>query len=266
MMGPFTRPIVVVADIGGTRDVMMKSDFDRSSYIIDRFPLFGGSQILMHTNDSWRNSRRWLKDLLTPQYLQNVAGPHIHSSVQQLIQLWELSSRIAGPKTPFNMQLDLKDLALDVMTQFHHEEDLQDLTLKRQIQHIQQLDGDSLKLITGPSNEVTFPRASLNTFHRAVMEIADRMATIYISASAPWLISWWTQHITPHYRKLFAAKQTYIHERIDVALKRLYQGEKPKTGIEHMVYREHKAAEKAGRRPRYKDQIMVDEVRTHCIH
>ena len=54
-----------------------------------------------------------------------------------------------------------------------------------------------------------------------------------------------------HYKKLFAAKQDYIHKRIDVAIERLRLGEKPKAGIDYMVYREHKAARKKGRRPVY---------------
>jgi len=264
-MGPFSKPLVLVADIGETRDIMMRSEFDRSVYIIDRFPLFRGSQIRMHTGEDWRTSRGWLKDLLTPQYMQTVAGPAIHSSVRQLIELWELSSRLAGPGRPFSMLEDLKILALDVMTQFHHGNEFQDLAIKRQIQHIQQLEPDSSKLAVGPNNGVTFPRAPMNVFGQGVMEIGDRMAAIYVMSSPPGLVSWWTQYIIPRYRKFFAATRSVIRRRIDIAIKRLHQGEEAKTGIDHMVYREEKAAIKAGRQPLYEDQIMVDEVRNHAL-
>ena len=263
-MGPFSKPVVLVADIGETRDIMMRSEFDRSGYIIDRFPLFGGSQILMHTGEDWRNSRGWLKDLLTPQYMQNVAGPAIHYSVRQLIELWELSSHVAGPDRPFSMRQDLKNLALDVMTQFHHGNEFQDLALKRQIQYIEQLGPDSSELAFGPDNGVTFPRAPMNVFGQSVTEIGDRMAAIYAMSSPPGLVSWWTQHVIPRYRKFFAAKQSFIRSRIDTAVKRLRQGEEAKTGIDYMVFREEKAASKAGRQPLYEDQRMVDEVRDFC--
>ena len=264
-MGPFSKPLVLVADVGDNRDIMMRSEFDRSVYIIDRFPLFGGSQIRMHTGDPWRNSRGWLKDLLSPQYMQNVASPAIHYSVHQLIELWELNSRVAGPSRPFSMLQDMKTLALDVMTQFHHGNEFQDLALKRQIQYIQQFEPDSSRLAVGPKNEITFPRAPMNVFGQGVTEIGDRMAAIYTMASPPGLVSWWTKHIIPRYRKFFAAKQNFIRRRFDIAVKRLRQGEKAKTGIDYMVAREEKAAIKAGRRPLYGDQIMVDEVRVSAI-
>ncbi|KAL8791271.1 MAG: hypothetical protein Q9213_000228 [Squamulea squamosa] len=258
MLGPFSKPLVLVADIGETRDIMMRSEFDRSVYIIDRFPLFGGSQIRMHTGEDWRTSRGWLKDLLTPQYMQTVAGPAIHSSVRQMIELWELSSHVAGSGRPFSMLQDLKNLALDVMTQFHHGNEFQDLALQRQI-HVRQLGPDSSKLAVGPSNGVTFPRAPMNVFGQGVTEIGDRMAAIYTMSSPPGLVSWWTQHIIPRYRKFFAAKQSFIRSRIDIAIKRLRQGQEAKTGIDYMVFREEKAAIKAGRQPLYGDQIMLDE-------
>ena len=264
-MGPFSKPLVLVADVGETRDIMMRSDFDRSVYIIDRFPLFGGSQIRMRTGDDWRTSRGWLKDLLAPQYMQTVAGPAIHSSVRQLIELWELSARAAGPGRPFSMLQDLKTLALDVMTQFHHGDEFQDLALKRQIQHVRQFEPDSSKLPVGPNNGVTFPRAPMNVFGQSVTEIGDRMAAIYAMSSPPGLVSWWTRHVIPRYRKFFAAKQNFIRSRINIAIERLRQGEKAKTGIDHMVYLEEKAAIKAGRQPLYGDQIMVDEVRISAL-
>ena len=107
MLGRFSKPLVLVAGVGETRDIMMRSDFDRSLYIIDRFPLFEGSQIRTHTGEDWRTFRGWLKDHLTPQYMQTVVGPVIQSSVRQLIELWGLSSCVAGPDRPFSMLQDL---------------------------------------------------------------------------------------------------------------------------------------------------------------
>ncbi|GKZ31396.1 hypothetical protein AbraIFM66950_011972 [Aspergillus brasiliensis] len=62
LMGPLSKPVVLVADVGQIRELLMgRSDFDRSSYIIDRFPLFGEFHLNMKTGDSWRTSRSWLK-------------------------------------------------------------------------------------------------------------------------------------------------------------------------------------------------------------
>ena len=175
----------------------------------------------MHTGEEWRTSRGWLKSLLTPQYLQTVAGPAVHSSVYQLIELWELGSHVAKSGRLFSMLQDLQILALDVTTQFHLGNEFQDLALKRQIQHIRKLEFDSSKLAVGSGSGVTFPRASMSVFGQSVTEIADRMGAIYTMGSPPGLVSWWTQHIIPRYRKLFAAKQNLIRSRINTALKRL---------------------------------------------
>ena len=107
------------------------------------------------------------------------------------------------------------------MTQFHRGEDFQDLALKRQIHHIRQLEPNSSKPAVGPSIGVTLPRAPMNVFSRGVTEIGNRMVAIYTMSSPPGLVSWWTKHILPRYRKFFAAKQNVIHSAIDVAIRRL---------------------------------------------
>lgn len=82
-MGPLSKPVVLVADVGNAREILMgRSDFDRSTYIIDRFPLFGEFHLNMRTGDDWRQSRGWLKVLLTLQYLHNVmCCPHVDLEV-----------------------------------------------------------------------------------------------------------------------------------------------------------------------------------------
>lgn len=260
MLGPFSKPVVLVADVGQTRDIMTKSDFDRSVYVIDRFPLFGGSQIIKHTDQDWRTSRGWLKDLLTPQYLQNVVAPHIHTSVQNLIELWTLSTTAIGSDRPFDMQQDLKNLALDVMTEFHQGDRFEQSVLKSQIRHIEQLHGDVSKLEYGPANAVTFPHVPASTFGEAVMGIADKMGSIYTGSLPPKLTSLWARYMVPKYRKHFAAKQKYMRQTFDSSLERIGRGEEPVSAIDHMVNREIKAAQKANRAPMYKDQVMIDEV------
>lgn len=263
LMGPFSKPVVLVADVGETREMLMgRSDFDRSAYIIDRFPLMGDFHLRMMTGDDWRTSRGWLKDLLAPQYLHNVAGPAIHSSVLKLTELWESKTRLANDR-PFSMLGDLKSLALDVILTFHFGDDFQDSALSRQIQYVRQLDHS--KLAVGQHNDVTFPRAPLHEFSQGLTEVGDRMASIYTTKWPPGLVSWWARYMSPHYRNFFIAKDNFIRKHIDLALQRSRQEEEAKTGIDRMVYREEKAAVKMGRQPIYGKQIMIDEVRIHRL-
>jgi hypothetical protein len=69
-MGPnlLQKPIVLVADVGETREALLsRSDFDRSSYLTGRFPLFGDFHLNMKTIEDWKLSRHWSKDLLATQ-------------------------------------------------------------------------------------------------------------------------------------------------------------------------------------------------------
>ncbi|KAJ5443756.1 uncharacterized protein N7458_007628 [Penicillium daleae] len=263
LMGPLSKPVVLVADVGNAREMLMgRSDFDRSAYIIDRFPLFGEFHLNMKTGDRWRQSRGWLKDLLAPQYLHNVAGPAIHSSTLKLIKLWESKSRLANGQV-FSMISDLKTMALDVIVTFHFGADFQDSALDRQVNHIDNLDGT--KLPSGQHGEVTFPSALLHEFQQGLTDVGDRMAAIYTTKFPPSLVSWWARYMSPYYRPFFEAKDRFIRKHIDLAIRRHYNDQDPTTGIDHMVYREAKAARKADREPLFGKQIMIDEAYGNLI-
>ncbi|KEY70887.1 hypothetical protein S7711_00731 [Stachybotrys chartarum IBT 7711] len=263
MMGPFSTPVVLVADTAETREMlMMRSEFDRSAYIIDRFPLFGDFHLNMKTGDNWRASRSWLKDLLAPKHLHTVAGPAIHSSVLKLIDLWESKARVARGK-PFSMRSDLKTLALDVIVTFHFGKDFQDSALARQVETIKSLDESKLRY--GKHTNVIFPTASLHDFQQGLTDIGDRMASIYTTRWPPLVVSWWARYGSPYYRHFFVEKDRFIRKHIDTAIDRLTGGKEAETGMDQMVYREHKAARKAGRRPVFDQQIMIDEAYGNLI-
>ncbi|KAI1380700.1 cytochrome P450 [Hypoxylon crocopeplum] len=263
LMGPFKTPVVLVADVKETRELLMsRIDFDRSAYIIDRFPLFGEFHLNMKTGDGWRMSRGWLKDLLAPHYLHDVAGPTIHSHTLNLIDLWDLKARKADGRV-FSMREDLKTFALDVIVTFHFGDDFKDSALKRQIQHVEHL--DQSRLAVEKHGNVTFPRGSLHEFQQGLTDVGDRMAAIYTTKWPPSLVSWWARYGSPHYRKFFEAKDGFIRKHIDLGLERLRNEVEAKTGLDYMVYREQKAARKTGREPVWGKQIMVDEAYGNLI-
>lgn len=257
-MGPLSTPVVLVADTPETREMLMgRSDFDRSAYIIDRFPLFGEFHLNMKTGDGWRNSRGWLKDLLAPQYLHNVAGPTIHSHVTKLMNLWD-SKVISAEGKPFSMISDLKKLALDVIVTFHFGNDFKDSALSRQIQHNQQL--ESSELCIGNDGEVVFPSAPLHQFQQGITEVGDRMAAIYTTKWPPSIMACWARHGSPHYRRFFENKDEVLQKHINTSVDRFQRNKDPESGVDHMVYREFKMSRKAGRQTMFGKQIMIDEV------
>ncbi|RYP09689.1 hypothetical protein DL764_001115 [Monosporascus ibericus] len=256
LMGPFSKPIVLLADFGEARDILVgRNDFDRSSYIIDRFPLFGNFHLRMKSDDAWRLSRGWLQDLISPNFLNNVAGPAIYAEFLQLIELWEAKARLAAGK-PFNVIKDVKFASIDVMLAFMFGADFPDTALRTQAQHLAQLDQSKLSL--GHHDEVTFPWARMHPFVEQVNEVGDLIMGIYATLWNPKLVSWWVRNVSRH-RTFFASKDEFISRRIQQSTQRVNKDE-VKTGLDHMVMREVRAAQKAGRQPVFGRQIMIDEV------
>ena len=263
-MGPdfMQKPIVLVADVGEARDVLLgRSDFDRSSYIINRFPLFGDFHLNMKTTEDWKLARQWSKDLLTPQYLNGVANPAIELATHRLIELWEGKSRLANGRA-FDMDRDVKGLNIDIILAFYFGDDMTDSILVREAQRVKQLDGPNL--VIGEHNEIIFPRAKLHDFCEGLIDISHKVASLYATPWPPALAAWWTRYVSPHFRKYFAGKEKFVRQLLARAVQRTYGNEesKIKSGLDHMVWREGKAATKTGRKPKYGKQVMVDEVGT----
>lgn len=264
LMGPdlWQKPLVLVADVGEARDIILgRSDFDRSSYIINRFPLFGDFHLNMKTTEDWKLARQWSKDLLTPQYLNDVANPAIELATRRLIELWEGKGRLANGRA-FDMDRDVKGLNIDIILAFYFGDDMADSILAREAQHVKQLDAS--KLTIGEHNAVIFPRAKLHDFCEGLIDISHKIASLYATPWPPALAAWWTRYVSPHFRKYFAGKERFVRQLLARAVERTFGSKesKIKSGLDHMVFREGKAATKTGRTPKYGKQVMVDEVGT----
>ena len=73
--------------------------------------------------------------------------------------------------------------------------------------------------------------------------------------------------MSPHFRKYFAGKENFVRQLLARAIQRTHGDEesKIKSGLDHMGWREGKAATKTGRNPKYGEQVMVNEVGTQCF-
>lgn len=257
-MGPLSKPIVLLADFGEARDILVgRTDFDRSSYITNRFPLFGGFHLRMKTGDAWKHSRQWLRDLMTPHFLNGVTAPAIYSEFIQLMQVWETKARLAHGK-PFRISSDLKYVTIDVMLAFMFGADFQNPAHRTQIQQLARLDPS--KLVFGKHDEIIFPKVPIDHFIEGICEVGEVTTQIYATPWPPRLVSWWTRHMS-QYKKFFDVKDSFIRTCIQRAVQRL-QDDNVETGVDHMVLREKKLALKLGQQPKFGTQRMIDEVRS----
>jgi len=264
LMGPLSKPVVLVADVPETRAMLMgRSDFDRSAYIIDRFPLFGEFHLNMKTGEAWRTSRGWLKDLLDKPHLISNMTPRIYTHVLTLLEVWARKAQLADGRS-FSVVDDLRDLALDVIMNFHFGDDFTDSALSRQLRHVRHLARSDVR--AGTHGEVHFPQAPLHEFQEGLIETGDKMADIYTTVWPPALVSFWVRYVSPHYRPFFEAKDRFIRDYINLAVRRLTTGSQDdlKSGLDFMVYREQMSAQKKKQPSIIGKQTMVDEVGTLC--
>jgi hypothetical protein len=80
---PFQRPWVVITDFRESQDILLRrtKEFDRASFVSDIFlGLLPEHHISMKTNDTFKQHRRWLQDLMTPAFLHDVAAPRIYTT------------------------------------------------------------------------------------------------------------------------------------------------------------------------------------------
>jgi hypothetical protein len=256
LMGPFSKPVVLVADFGDARNMLMSTnDFDRSDYIIDRFPLLGGFHFRRKTGAEWRHGRQILQDLMAPRFLNEVVGPLVYQSTEQLIQVWTKKISMA-PDTPFCVVKDLQDVSIDVMVSSLFGGEFKDLAMDRHVQHY----AGSPKVTIGGNGEAIFPRITVHKFLEDLAVLANIITGLYVpEVWSPKLISWWLKNVS--HRSAFATRDITIRSAIQNSVNRL--GTEPQSGIDYMIGREEKAALKAGRPPAFDGQDMVDEVRSH---
>ncbi|KAK4209798.1 cytochrome P450 [Rhypophila decipiens] len=268
-MGPLAKPMVLVADIGNARDIMFfRSDFDRSDYILNRFPLFKGFHFRMKTGEQWKLSRGWVKDLMGKEFLGSVGKDVVYGSVRRLVGLWEVQARLAGTERAFSMTHDLRALALDVISGFYLGGEFEDWGLQRQLDLVGKLGAESVK--AGQHGEVIFPKAEVHRFTEGMILVGDRLAAIYDAVNTklpPGLVSFWFRYVNPSFGHFFRAKDRFLGRILDLSMTRLGEEKKPSSGVDYMVAREDKAAQRAGRKPLVGGlrQTMIDEVYGNLI-
>jgi hypothetical protein len=137
--------MVELSDFRESQDILMRrKEFDRSKTMGELFSgVIPEHHIIKPTNAEWKAHRRLLQDLMLPPFLNHVAGPVIHSNVQNLIRLWDLKAGIAGNR-PFSASEDIYSAALDAVFGFAFGEDFQYSATAPNVRLIEALDAGAI--------------------------------------------------------------------------------------------------------------------------
>lgn len=286
-MGPFSRPIIVVADFRETQDVLMRrKEWDRSELLGDLFwGLIPDHHSKHKTNAVWKARRRLLQDLMSPQFLHNVAAPAQYANASTLLSLWKRKAGIAGDR-PFSAHKDIYRAALDSVHAFAFGEGFEHNATRPQLELLEGLAPREVQALLrdgaagGDDEPVQFPDARYHDVVDATLALTESLETVQGTPSMK--LAWRLLQLRPRHRRAMGIKDAcYLKELKRAAGHMNQQGQdgagdatrasRVRSAVDHMIQRERQLAQKDGRAPEYFSSVMMVEVSGHedngrCLH
>ncbi|KAH8680643.1 cytochrome P450 [Xylariales sp. PMI_506] len=259
-MAPFAAPMVIVSDFHEAQDILLRrgKEFDRGQRSVDAL---GGvipyHHISMKTSDpQFKANKELVKDLMTPQFLNTVSAPEIHSNALKFIELWKSKARVANGR-PFSASEDIHTVTFDIIKLVAlgegHSSSMTELNRKA-VEAGDYGDQES----KSKDEPFLFPAP---LYHEDMVNHGYQQDAIgeAVTKASPSLFHK-VNNLRPYMRRSYAAKMKLLDEQVALAVKRLEAGEPVRSALDHMIQREINGAKKAGRPPVFKTPSMYDEV------
>ncbi|KAF2962924.1 hypothetical protein GQX73_g10651 [Xylaria multiplex] len=260
---PFGKSHLVLGDFPEAYDILMRRrEFDRSPTLGDLVKgLTPNLHIHLKTNDTWKNQRRLIQDLMTPSFLHNVAGPVLYQNLTTMIELWRMKSRIADGR-PWKAADDVNQMALNALTAFSFGEEFEHSATKPALSAVQAMSEESIAQIKrkGLDEIVDFPKGQEGPVFRAIRELTETVGKVQ-GNPAPGL-TWAYVTRKPRVRKAIRIKEDCIEKELKNGVRRLEEtsGRVIKSAVDQMIVRERALAKKDGRAPNFFSRVMIDEI------
>ncbi|KZL83079.1 cytochrome p450 [Colletotrichum incanum] len=265
---PFSKPSVIVSDFREAQDILMRrKEFDRSDWSI---ALLGGEAPKFHINlkmgPEWKGHRRLLQDLMTPRFLNSVAGPNIYSSAACLVELWAVKSYVANGQ-PFSAAKDIYFAAFDAVIDFGFGECSPHRALTPQLELVRAMDKQAVQQareLAGASEPVDFAVARLHDSIESFLAAGDLVEEI--GKSGFMSFAWWWKRLQPRERRHKAARTKFLREQAFHAIEKLKKEADEdsetwvKSAVDLIMQRERIFARKEGRDPVYWSHVIRDEL------
>jgi hypothetical protein len=256
---PFQRPWIIITDFRESQDIMLRRtrEFDRSDFLGDVFVgLVPDMHISRKSHEvAFKKNRALLKDLMTPRFLNDVAGPQVYSNVQRLVELWKLKAQLAKGHA-FGASRDIYSGALDFIFAATFGLDVRDSTTGAQLDLLKdtKFAPDSLD----DNKPVDFPVAARPPVFEAILTLTESLETT-VKSPFPKLHHWFLRQL-PYMRRARAVKEEFITKELEKAVKGFESGKDAHSALEDILHRELVAAKKEDRVPNYKSRAIYDEV------
>ncbi|KAJ8114665.1 hypothetical protein OPT61_g3509 [Boeremia exigua] len=258
----FQKPVVIVNDFKEAQDILVRrgKEFDKPDMISD--VLYGLAHehhtLLKSSDDRFKLQRKWLQDIMSPSFLHGVAGPHLHKTFMELIDLWLEKMRLSGPEQhPFSVKTDITHSALEAIWAATFGTGAATIT-KRQYDLLSSLRPESIKILEDGALDI--PGAERTLTFDAIIKLTGLLEG---SLKSPFPRIHGT-YLTYRYQGLIKVKDDLILDEINKAIARVCNdnGEQSKivNAVDHMVQRETQQAAKDHRAPQYRSKAMIAEI------
>lgn len=260
--GPMSKPMVILSDFHEMQDIMTNrtKDFDRSpttGLIVKG--LGPNHHIHLRTTPQWLAQRRLTQDLMTPTFLNNVAGPTIYKEVRNFVDHWFAKSKLADGK-PFDAETDLHFASWGAVLSFAFGE-----RFSRNSERSGPVVVKETHVVNTPGNSidepVRFAEPEVSELLRAMLDLMSAPQRVHGSPLPE--LKWKYVGMTQSFRRAKKIKEDFITGALLDAVKTLETGGSEdwvRCAVDHMVCREKALAAKDGRKPDFISGIMIDEV------
>lgn len=260
--GPMSKPMVILSDFHEMQDIMTNrtKEFDRSpttGLIVKG--LGPNHHIHLRTTPQWLAQRRLTQDLMTPTFLNNVAGPTIYKEAKNFVDLWLAKSKLADGK-PFDAETDLHFASWGAVMSFAFGE-----RYSRNSQQSDPVVKEEAEVVNTGGNSfdepVQFAEPEVSELLRAMLDLMAAPQKVHGSPLPE--LKWKYVCMTQSFRRANKIKENFITGALVDAVRTLETGASQdwvKCAVDHMVCREKALAAKDGRKPDYTSGIMIDEV------
>lgn len=260
--GPLSKPVLILSDFHEMQDIMNNrtKEFDRSpttGLIVKG--LGPNHHIHLRTTPQWLAQRRLTQDLMTPTFLNNVAGPTIHQEASNFVNLWLAKSKLANGR-PWDAETDLHFASWGAVMSFAFGE-----RFSRPSEYSNPYIRKESPLLSTRINHadepVKFTEPEVSDILRSMLKLMSAPQKVHGSPLPE--LKWKYVGMTRSFKRANKIKHDFVTNALLDAVRVLEtDGDEKwvKCAVDHMVCREKALAAKDGRKPDYTSGIMIDEV------
>lgn len=246
-------------------DIRAQNILTRRTREFDRGEIFGHPFRIMvphagaghRTASHWRESRRLMADTMSPAFLRNVAGPHNHSDVGSLIQLWKAKGAIAEGR-PFDIASDLVEVMNDSIFAVAFGVSRGGIDAK-----LEALSHPFVSAIVRDEEVVVFPKAKRSAVYEDIGTVLNSPEIALKSPLGAWHLAF-ALRFYPKLRQAVKRKDQFIQQMLDEAWDKFNRRTSSETDIksaaEFLIAREAAQSRKNGRKAQYDSPMVKDEL------